>query len=73
MGLLAGSFFMHFFKMMFLNIFISPNFDKCSALLKIQAQDKIDFINNIRNKVEKREDVNEKVPLEDETSRSTFS
>ena len=56
-----------------LGIVLSPNFDKCSALLKIEARDNIDFINNIRIKVEKREIINEKAPLEDETSRSAFS
>jgi len=56
-----------------LGVVLSPNIKKCSALLKIAAQDKIDFINNIRGKVEKRTRLNEKAPLEDETSRSALS
>lgn len=56
-----------------LEIVLSPNFDKCSALLKIEAQDKIDFINNFKGKVERINIINEKAPLEDETSRSAFS
>lgn len=55
-----------------LEIVLSPNIYKCSALLKIAAQEKIDFVNNFRNKVERRESLNEKAPLEDETSRSAF-
>lgn len=56
-----------------LNIMVlSPNIDKCSALLKKEAQDKIDFVNNFKGKVEKQI-INEKAPLEDETSRSAFS
>jgi len=54
-------------------IVLSPNINKCSALLKIEAQEKIDFISNFRNKVEKVKDINEKAPLEDETSRSALS
>lgn len=34
-------------------ILLSPNIEKCSALLKIAAQEKIDFVNNFRRKVEK--------------------
>jgi uncharacterized LabA/DUF88 family protein len=59
-----------------LEIVLSPNINKCSALLKIEAQDKIDFVSNLRNKVEKtlvNIDINEKAPLEDETSRSALS
>lgn len=55
-----------------LGIVLSPNIDKCSSLLKIEAKDKIDFINNIRRKVEETVP-NEKAPLEDETSRSALS
>ncbi len=55
-----------------LGIVLSPNMEKCSSLLKIEAQDKIDFINNLRNKVE-LSILNEKAPLEDETSRSALS
>src|SRR3989344_9082583 len=55
-----------------LGIVLSPNIEKCSALLKIEAQDKIDFVNNFKNKVAKITIVNEKAPLEDETSRSAF-
>ena len=51
---------------------LSPNMEKCSSLLKIEAQDKIDFISNLRNKVEFSL-LNEKAPLEDETSRSALS
>ena len=47
-----------------LAIVLSPGEEKCSALLKIAAQEKIDFLNNIRPKVEL---VNEKAPLQDET------
>ncbi|MDO8575224.1 MAG: NYN domain-containing protein [bacterium] len=36
-----------------LGIVLSPNINKCSALLKIEAQDKIDFVSNFRGKVEK--------------------
>ena len=47
---------------------LGPNIEKCSALLKIAAQDKIDFVNNLRPKVETlRNGVNEKAPLQDET------
>ena len=58
-----------------LEIVLSPNFNKCSALLKIAAQDKIDFINNFKSKVEYKSisSVNEKAPLEDDTSRSALS
>lgn len=55
-----------------LGLVLSPNEDKCSALLKIEAQDKIDFVNNLRTKVEK-DIIIEKAPLEDETSRSALS
>ncbi len=54
-------------------ILLSPNIKKCSALLKIAAKEKIDFINNIKTKIEKTIDINEKAPLEDETSRSALS
>lgn len=55
-----------------LEVVLSPNINKCSALLKIAAQEKIDFVNNFRSKVEKTME-NEKAPLEDETSRSALS
>jgi uncharacterized LabA/DUF88 family protein len=50
-------------------VVLSPNIDKCSALLKIAAQEKIDFINNLRPKVEISSEIphNEKAPLQDET------
>lgn len=35
-----------------LEVVLSPNINKCSSLLKIEAQDKIDFINNFKGKVE---------------------
>ena len=65
----------HLRKKKKLGMVLSPNINKCSALLKIAAQDKIDFLNNFRNKVEKISDtsINEKAPLEDETSRSALS
>jgi uncharacterized LabA/DUF88 family protein len=45
-------------------VVLSPGEEKCSVLLKIAAQDKIDFLNNLRPKVEL---IHEKAPLQDET------
>lgn len=47
-----------------LAVVLSAHEDTCSALLKVAARDKMDFINNFRQKVEK---ANEKAPLQDET------
>ncbi|KKS37972.1 MAG: hypothetical protein A3G49_01295 [Candidatus Sungbacteria bacterium RIFCSPLOWO2_12_FULL_41_11] len=63
-----------------LSAVISPNKDKCSALLKKAAQDKIQFLEEVGEKILKtNEDVfivkteNEKAPLGDETQSSAFS
>ena len=46
-----------------LRLVLSPNIEKCSALMKIVAQDRIDFIHNFKTKVV----LNEKAPLQDRT------
>ena len=38
-----------------LKVVLSPNKEKCSALLQIAARDKIDYIDNVRHKVEQKE------------------
>lgn len=52
-----------------LTVVLSPDSEKCSALLKIAAQDKIDFIDNLKNKVGTPINTrqNEKAPLQDRT------
>lgn len=57
-----------------LEIVISPNKEKCSILLKKSAKEKIDFIDNLRQKLEyKKEYKNEKAPRRDKTQRSALS
>ena len=55
---------------------ISPNRAKCSALLKIAAKDKMQYLEDLYGKVSKRKTVqgeNEKAPPGDETQGSAFS
>lgn len=49
---------------------LSPNYKKCSVLLRKAAREKIVFMNNLRNKLEYK---NEKAPLRDKTRRGAFS
>lgn len=53
-----------------LEIVISPNKRKCSILLRKSAKEKIDFIDNLKQKLEYK---NEKAPRRDDTQRSALS
>ncbi len=51
-----------------LEIVLSPNIDECSSLLKQTAKEKINFMNDLKDKLEYKR----KTPLKDETLRSAF-
>lgn len=53
-----------------LAIVLSPNWKSCSVLLRRAARDKIMFMNDLRSKLEYK---NEKAPPEDRTQGSAFS